>query len=64
MSVSSFVPSSLNTPTLPSNPTSADGLQFEAGMQMFQIKLDQAKNEIQTIGDAIAGAVSVKPQPS
>lgn len=64
MSINSFVPSKLNAPTLPSNPTARDGTAFEAGMMMFQIKLDAAKNLIQTIGNAIDGAVNVKPQPS
>ncbi len=64
MSVSSLVPGSLTIPTLPSNPTTADSLNFESQMMQFQTQFDAAKTAISTVGDAEAGAAGTKPQAS
>lgn len=62
MSVNSMVPGSLTMPTLSSNPTAADLLNFEAQLMQFQTTFDAAKTGISTLGDAEAGAANTKPQ--
>jgi hypothetical protein len=59
--------SSINTnfsvPTLPSDPTPSQTLQFEEQLMIFQEEFDAAKTAISTIGDANSSAANTKPQP-
>jgi hypothetical protein len=57
---------SINTnftpPTLPSNPTTSQSLQFEEQMMQYSIAVSAASTAINTEGNALKDAVSKVPQ--
>jgi hypothetical protein len=58
--------SSINTcftvPTLPSDATPSQSLQFEEKLMIFQEEFDGGKTAISTIGDANSSSANTKPQ--
>jgi hypothetical protein len=59
----SGISTNFNMPTLPSNPTLQDTLNFEKAMMLLGAAIRAAETGIETIGNAMIHATNTTPQP-
>ncbi len=55
------VPTNFNMPTLPSNPTLQDTLDFEKAMMLLGAEIRAAETGIETVGNAMIHATNTAP---
>jgi hypothetical protein len=55
------IPTNFNMPTLPSNPTLQDTLDFEKAMMLLGAEIRAAETGIETVGNAMIHATNTAP---